>query len=433
MAFRIQCRVDQSGNSIFAQIFYCAIYFLHYFWLVKLKIGNPATGTDFYPRDTVRERLLRSLARDHVAFVGPRRTGKTSILKNIAQHPPAETEAVFLDLEKFSTVPEWLNALLVPTKKLVLGSDRKGWLAGSSKTAKSLLARIEKLEVLGNSVTLTPGRSNPDAWRPLADQFHELLRDADLPIYFLLDEFPWYLGHLARKHSAEEVAAVLNWFRSTRQDLADGRTRFLVTGSIGLEGLLRRIGLAPTANDFDTIEIPPLTDEEAIDFLMELSAGESIPLNRNSARGILKLMGANWPILLELFMSELQELELKRAPKAAERKELYEARMVRGSRNKYCQEMFTRISKDELFSPTERRIALDCLKQLTVRPMIGGTELEEIHSKVVPDASVRAMTSGELGFVVDTLRHDGYLTRRKDGQYQFASNILRDYWIHRTA
>lgn len=400
---------------------------------MKLKIGNPATGSDFFPRVSVRNRLLRALARDHVAFVGPRRTGKTSILKNIAQHPPAGTEAVFLDLEKFSSVPEWLSALLVPTKALITGADKSGWLAGSGRTAKTLLGRIEKLEVLGNGITLTPDHSNPNAWRPLADEFQKLLHDADLPIYFLLDEFPWYLGHLARKHTAEEVEAVLNWFRSARQELAGGKTRFLVTGSIGLEGLLRRIGLSPTANDFDTIEIPPLTDEEALNFLMQLSMGEEIPLNETGGRRILKLMGANWPILLELFLSELQEKDLKKSPTMPELKDLYEVRMVRGSRNKYCQEMFNRLSKDELFSPTERRIAFETLKLLTSQPVIGGNNLEAIHSKIVPDEKVRSVTGDELGFVIDTLRHDGYLLRRADGQYQFASNILRDYWIHRTA
>lgn len=398
---------------------------------MKLKIGSPATGSDFFPRESVRNRLLRALSRDHVAFVGPRRTGKTSILKNIAQHPPTGTAAVFLNLEKFSTVPEWLSALLVLTKKLILGSDKGGWWAESGKTAKAILARIEKLEVLGNGITLTSDRPASDAWRPAADQFLDLLQDADLPIYFLLDEFPWYLGHLARKNSAEEVEAVLNWFRSARQELAGGRTRFLVTGSIGLEGLLRRIGLSPTANDFDTIEIPPLTDEEALDFLMELSTGEEIPFNQTAGRHILELMGANWPILLELFMSELQGMELKKSPTISQLKNLYDVQMVRGSRNKYCHEMFTRLSKDDFFSSTERRIAFDCLRLLTARPTIGGNDLDEIHSKIVPDAAVRSMTGNELGFVMDTLRHDGYLIRREDGQYQFASNILRDYWSHR--
>jgi hypothetical protein len=267
----------------------------------------------------------------------------------------------------------------------------------------------------------------------MADEFLGLLQEANLPIYYLLDEFPWYLGHLARKHSAEEVEALLNWFRGARQELAGGETRFLVTGSIGLEGLLRRLGLSPTANDFDTIEIPPLCEKEAVEFLLALSAGEAIPLGREAAREVLALLGANWPILLELMMSELQELELDRGPTAAELKDVYESRMVRGSRNKYCLEMFTRLSKEEIFAPTERAIAFDCLALLTKQPTIGMSDMETIHARIVPDDSVRLMTGNQLAFVTDTLRHDGYVIRRADGRYQFASNILRDYWTHRTA
>ena len=351
---------------------------------MKLKIGNPATGSDFFPRERVRTRLLRALARDHVAFVGPRRTGKTSILKNIAERPPAGDRLRFSSIWKNSApFPNGSPPLLVPTKELYSRVRKK--VAGWPNRVKprnpcSHESKNSKSSATGSHSR--PDRSNPDAWRPLADEFHTLLRDANLPIYFLLDEFPWYLGHLARKHTAEEVEAVLNWFRSARQDLAGGKTRFLVTGSIGLEGLLRRIGLSPTANDFDTIEIPPLTDEEALDFLMQLSTGEEIPLNETAGRRILKLMGANWPILLELFMSELQDKDLKKSPTMPELKDLYESRMVRGSRNKYCQEMFNRLSKDELFSPTERRIAFECLKLLTVatgdwRERFGNHTLED--------------------------------------------------------
>lgn len=400
---------------------------------MKLKIGNPATGTDFFPRKSVRQRLLRALERDHVAFVGPRRTGKTSILKNIEQQPPSNVTAVFLDLEKFSTVSEWLSALLKSTRILLTGSQGRTWIESTGKAAKSLLDRVDKLEILGNGITLSTTRPPSDAWRPMADQLIELLQEADLPIYFLLDEFPWYLGHLERKESVEQVEAVLNWFRGARQELAGGRTRFLVTGSIGLDGLLRRMRLSPTANDFDTIEIPPLKDVEALEFLHELSVGENIPLEAAAARKVLKLMGANWPILLELFMSELQEMDLKRSPTPRELQELYASRMVRGSRNKYCIEMYTRLSKDDLFNPTERRIAFMCLGLLTTKESLGRTDLEELHAKIVPDDSVRSMTGNELPYVVDTLCHDGYLVRLEDGRYAFASNILKDYWIHRSA
>lgn len=400
---------------------------------MKLKIGNPATGDNFFRREALKNRILRSLERDHVAFVGPRRTGKTSLLKDIESNPPEGVLAVFLDLEEFDSVPAWISAMLARTKRLLSTPAQTSWLERSGKAAKGILSHIERIEILGNEIKLTPGKPSSEAWRPMADQFLELLRESNLPIYFLLDEFPWYLGLVAKRHTPVEVESVLNWFRGMRQELAGSRTRFLVTGSIGLDGLLRRLGLSPTANDFDTLEIPPLADSEALDFLKALSTGERIPLSESAARLIIGLLGANWPILLELFLSEVQEMELAKSPTKTQLEDIYQTRMVRGARNKYCQEMFARISKEEMFSPIERRIAQDILKLLVNQSKVGMFDFESIHTRIVPDEAVRALTGNELAFVVDTLRHDGYLTRGEDGLYQFASNILRDYWKHRTA
>ena len=79
------------------------------------------------------------------------------------------------------------------------------------------------------------------------------------------------------------------------------------------------------------------------------------------------------------------------------------------------------------------KLAQSILEQLTRQPSAGSEELDAIHARLVPDARVRATLAGELAFALDTLRHDGYLARRPDGRYRFASHILRDYWRHRTA
>ena len=56
----------------------------------------------------------------------------------------------------------------------------------------------------------------------------------------------------------------------------------------------------------------------------------------------------------------------------------------------------------------------------------------------MPDSAHRDLLTTELDYVLETLRHDGYLVRIKDpdpardGLHHFASNILRDYWRHRT-
>lgn len=399
----------------------------------KLKIGSPATGDHYFPRTALRRRLIKALSRDHIAFLGPRRTGKTSILRDLERNPPTGTSALYLDLQGLRNVPAWLALMLKETKKLLqTPPDKLAWLKTAGRNTVSLLKRLEQISLTG--IKLTPAQPAVDLWEPMADEFLNLLREHELPIIFMLDEFPWFLGHVAANHSPAEVDATLNWFRKVRQELADGPTRFLVTGSIGLTGLLRRLGLSPAANDFDSIDIEPLTDKEALQFLEERAAGEGIALSAAARRRILERLGVGWPLLLATFLSEVEDEDAPKGPTVKDIDRLYEDRMVRGSRNKYCQEMFTRLTKPEMFSPSERRLAQEILRDLCrAAKAFGQDDFDNLHARLVPDAAHRSLLATELDYVLETLRHDGYLVRQRDGLHTFASHILRDFWRHRTA
>ena len=401
----------------------------------KLKIGSPATGDHYFPRAALRSRLIKALSRDHIAFLGPRRTGKTSILRDLERNPPAGTSALYLDLQGIRSVPAWLSLMLKETKKLLqTPPDKLAWLKQTGKGTASVLKRLESITVLGTGIKLIPGQPAVDLWEPLADEFLTLLRENELPIVFMLDEFPWFLGHVAANYTPAEVDATLNWFRKVRQELADGPTRFLVTGSIGLTGLLRRLGLSPAANDFDSIDIEPLTDKEALQFLEERAEGEGIALSAAARRQILERLGVGWPLLLATFLSEVQDHAAAKGPTIKDIDRLYEDNMVRGNRNKYCQEMFTRLTKPEMFSPSERRLAQEILRNLCrSNQAFGNDDFDTLHARLVPDAAHRSLLTTELDYVLETLRHDGYLVRQRDGLHTFASHILRDFWRHHTA
>jgi len=72
---------------------------------MKLRIGPPVTGEDFYPRPQLIKTLIRALHGGHVAFLGPRRTGKTSCLKAIVAEPPDGYVPLLLNLEKHHSNP----------------------------------------------------------------------------------------------------------------------------------------------------------------------------------------------------------------------------------------------------------------------------------------------------------------------------------------
>lgn len=396
---------------------------------MELRIGPPATGGNFYRRPALIAKLLRALRRGNVAFLGPRRTGKTSCLEEIKAHP-CEFLPILLNLEKHDTVDAWLAGMVRELRTIMEEPQPKvAWAKGK---VDHVLNRIKKLELSGVGVELNQNRAGA-AWRTRADEFLALLADEDVPALFLLDEFPTFLKLVARKSSREEVEAVLNWFRAARHELKDRQARFLVTGSIGLKGVVRGLGLAPAVNEFDTHEIPPLTDDEALELLETLAKDNRLPLNSGGRAHILRLLGANWPILLQLFMSEIQDGEFTLPPTAEELDRLYRERLVHGGRNQYCDGMYDRLT--ETFSTSGCQLAREILKA-TCRSATGLSRdhFEAIHARLTPEPTLRA-PGDELDHVLDTLKHDGYLLQQTNGQplTRFASNILRDFWLRKTS
>lgn len=402
---------------------------------MKTRVGPPVTGDDFFPRHHVMDRLVRALGRGNVSFLGPRRTGKTSILKAIKSASPGGRIGIYINLEKHHTVAAWLEDMIAATKGVIeQPNPARQWAHHAGKALATFLMRVETIELPGGGgVKLAPAAAK--GWRPAADAFLNFLIDSQLPVLFLLDEFPWFLELVAKNSSPDDVKEVLSWFRNARQTLSDHPARFLVTGSIGLDGLVRRLRLSPTVNEFDTVVIPPLSDDEALSFLEQLASGEGVALTATGRKQIVQLLGANWPILLQLFISEIQEWQIangKGAPSKTDLQRLYREELVGGNRNKYCSEMWERLPK--AFNESELRLAREILKEIrSAAPGVTRDQLETIHARLVPDAAHRALVADELDNVLDTLRHDGYILKSPAhaNRTVFASNILRDYWIQR--
>jgi hypothetical protein len=397
---------------------------------MELRIGPPATGGNFYKRPALIAKLLRALRRGNVAFLGPRRTGKTSCLEEIKANP-GEFLPIMLNLEKHDTVEAWICDMVGELRKIMEQPQSK--VAWAREKLTRVLDRIRKIELpLVGTIEMSQDKAIA-AWRKPADQFLGLLAEEDVPALFLLDEFPTFLKLVAKKGKREEVEAVLNWFRAARHALKDRHARFLVTGSIGLKGVVRGLGLAPAVNEFDTHEIPPLTDTEADGLLATLAIDNGLPLGAKGRSQILKLLGANWPILLQLFISEIQDGEFIKAPTAKELDRIYHERLVHGSRNQYCDGMFDRLK--EIFSPSESQLAREILKAACRNADgLSRDDFEAAHERLVSEPSHRALTD-ELDQVLDTLKHDGYLLQQTEGKQltRFASNILRDFWLRKTS
>ncbi len=389
---------------------------------MEIRIGPPVSGENYFARPDIEELLRRKLGRGNVSFMAARRTGKTSLLRRLVDEAPDTTPHFLINLEKCTTPEHWLAEMVAP----VLG-ERGRWGRALDR-CREPLRKIEGLEFPGIGKVRFRGTD----WRDASATFLDTLIAHAQPVVFLLDEFPILVDEMARQ-DVDRCRAMLRWFREWQQRTFDAGIRFLVTGSIGLDGVVKRYGLWDAVNQLERAELPPLEPEQGIAFLLRLSSDNGVALDEPRARVILDLVGAPWPYFLQIFVAQLRDHAPD--PDRADLERIYQERMIGAGRDQHVDHMWERLRR--VFEPSEERLAKDVLK-VVARADEGLTRraLEATARRAVEDRGTDF--DEELWrFVFQVLEHDGYLAAVPvavpgggDGpvRFRFFSNLLRDCW-----
>jgi len=193
---------------------------------MEIRIGPPATGDNFFKRPKLISRLMRALHRGNVTFLGPRRTGKTSCLKEIHAHQD-EYLTILLNLEKLHSPEAWLAAMVEGLRTALEKPPTR--FASTKAGIASFLERIRTLSIPGAGSVELAERDSSKAWVKNARKFLDLLAGSEVPVLFLLDEFPTFLNLVAKRFGTSVVEEILLWFRAARTELQEANVRFLVT------------------------------------------------------------------------------------------------------------------------------------------------------------------------------------------------------------
>ncbi len=395
---------------------------------MNFKIGSPVTGTNYFPRTDITEELVEAFEEDHILFLAPRRTGKTSILFNLRDNRFGNFDFFFLNLEGFNSPSEWIAAMM----ELLLKDEVFHSLIKSvSKSIKVVIEQINRIEsVKGAGFGLKLRKAVEADWKSTADNLLDKLSKMEHPVVFLLDEFPTYINNLNR--NGNDAEGLLRWFRASRQEFENRKNpvKFLLTGSIGLDGIVRRMGVQDAINDFHSIDLPPFTNNQAVAFLSQLGKDNGLNLTKKAHENILELVGSSWPYFLQIFLSEIKKWKARYPHKRMSGDELlrmYQERIVFGPKNKYLPHMFDRLK--DILNSKELSLARGILKECAMSGNgLHPSKLPLIHKNTIKDDLLRE--EGQLSYVLDVLKHDGYITQSTLGyrKIDFFSNMLRDYW-----
>lgn len=373
---------------------------------IKLKIGSPVVGEDFFGRE-VELRKAESLIRDNnLMLAAPRRVGKTSFARRLIDTLSSKGwNTIFIDLEEITSIDHFFNAFYgelvkLPEMKAVekVKAKMKKWLSGVELSTTGLPVKA----------TVKMESSDNNDFKDLAD----ILNTLDNHTLVVFDELTVLLKSLSEKNDNEQaVKTFLNQFRAMRSATSE-KCSWLICSSVGVRNFTTQHNLSDTINDVADFELGAFSDEEATKFVTILMESIGIEVNTKIKRYILDKIGWNIPFFIQLLLSRLPVGEITKV----DVDDAYGHLLQTGSFD-------TRHERLNIEYGENKDVAKLILKYLCVN--VDGKTRDEIYNHIY--AKIPSFENDELGLLLRALITDGYLVR--DGeQYKFRSPLLRDYW-----
>ena len=207
----------------------------------------------FVGREKEQEELWTALETGHRLIVGPRRIGKSELVKRVCADGRSGWRAVRVDLESESTVEGAVSAVQE-------GFDRAG-IQPSGDAVQGFLERVRSVKLMGSEVQVAgTGEAAPlDRLEALLAGAAASLDDSERLALFL-DEVPWWLDEVRQVEGDRVARRALARLRRGRQPAHLGeRRRMVLMGSVGLAGLCGELHAAAEINDLQpALEVGPL-------------------------------------------------------------------------------------------------------------------------------------------------------------------------------
>ena len=392
---------------------------------MKSSTGRWVSGGDFFDREPeLRVLETRVRERNHVLLTGQRRMGKTSIARELGRRLEAKGWVfLFTDVEG-ATCPEDVIAEIAQAAYPVRSISSRF----ASAMERWFTDNVEEINALDFGVKIRAGL-DAGSWRRHGEQ---LLRDCaeyDKPVLLVIDELPIFLKRMLHQDGdIRRVDEFMSWLRGALQTLGEHSPVLVLSGSIGLEPLMRRLGLPDRINHLYPFRLGPWSRDTSVECFDLLAKSHGLRVEDGVGNAVYEALGVGIPHQVQSFFARLRDFTTMQGrdrvtvedvddvyrtallgPSGQNDLVHYETRLKEGLEDEsysIAMEILAEAATQEVFTPAARRC------------------LERLYSKVTDDAASR------IADALEVLVHDGYLEAGDNG-HRFPSRLLKDWWSAR--
>lgn len=397
--------------------------------MVTNLVGPPVRGENCYGREPFLRILWQKLEGEHVLLAAPRRFGKTSVLYRLIDEPRGGFRFVHADLQHLTEPAEFITHLVTELARDSELSQAVSRLSYFPTTAWTRFRRtFDEVELLNFRIKLRD-QLRP-RWQESGEELFRRVGTSDQPVVFILDEFPMMIDRMARSpERREEAKTMLRWLRALRIAPGNRNVRFIIAGSIGIDHVLNELGEIAAVNDFARVRLEPFAPKVARAFLDQLCATHDLPLNATAKRRMLELIGTLVPYFIQILFSEAAKAYAldRKPPTPASLTRLYHDRVLGVDCKTYFDHYYGRLR--DYYPAEDERAAKRILRELAVSGALRRDSCYQMYRAEAGDAGVEAFNR-----VMTDLENDFYIRYEAEAQqYEFASKLLRDWWLRHYA
>jgi uncharacterized protein len=378
--------------------------------------GDAATHQRYFRRTHINEYFWREVEKgNHILFVAPRRVGKTSIMKDLAENPPKGYACIYENIESVKSRNQFFKRLF----HLIIQCIHRSTLKLAKIFLEQCFKRYSITEVSKAGIKFQGKELDyEEELRTLIPD----LKKAGVHTVIFLDEFAEVISKLTKQGNAGDAIDILHTLREIRSDEDFEHFTLVFAGSIGLEFVIKSIDRPKLINDLHPIHTTALTSEEGSQLIAQLLKGATVQLSPAVVEHIKARVHHLLPYYIQLMLEEIDLVARELKQPAVTTGMVDEAFNRVLSKNKNFEDWIERL-KD--YQAPYFPFINELLKHAAHK---NGISIQTIYNKALDERFNRA--DDYMDFV-EQLCTDGYLVHTGNNVYQFISPFLKEFWLRK--